>query len=357
MSQPQTEGADFRIQRLLETANSTVEKHLSRKSSNPAEEEVTTSVVIEDGNIGYMLLTSVNNEPQAASLDAPEYGLPTEDEIAEYMHIGNPQTEVREAWQPPRELYEPIDLLGCINMPSRHRPSLKEEIKLSPANLELLMDIHRVLSVKTSRLQHAVSDLFNRATRLQDEFRDQVWRTAQVNSKVDAVTGNDDEVSDDGSTYGTAKIDDRLHNVRARQDAINTRYEKLRSKMSKISSTELSEKEANYVQEISAMDSAVDPSSTTLTDDVDGSQTPAWQRIDELRKVQKELAKQVESAKKDNKEDGGGGRKTRMNVPSHSRTKGNDEVQDMLERNAALVEAATQRLRTLGIAIPLETAS
>ncbi|KAH7392344.1 hypothetical protein DE146DRAFT_679755 [Phaeosphaeria sp. MPI-PUGE-AT-0046c] len=326
LSQPQTEGADFRIQRLLESANSSVEKHLERRfPGNAAEQEVTTSVVIEDGNIGYLLLTSVDNQPQAAFLDAPEDGIPTEEEIAEYMNISGVHKEVREAWQPPRELYETIDILGSINIPARHRTQMKEEVKLSPANLELLMDVHRVLSVKTSRLQHAVADLFNRATRLQDEFRDQVWRSAQVTSKIDAVTDSGEPGSDDGG-----KIDERLEKVRLRQDKINARYEALRSRMNKLSSNELSEKEANYVAELSAMDSAVDEKSTTLTSDVDG--TPAWQRIERLKDTEQEAVKE-------------------------SRKMENEHISEYMSRLTVLVEAAAQRLRSEGIAIPVEEAS
>jgi nucleoporin NUP82 len=357
LSQPQVEGADFRVQRLLESASSSVEQCIQRKyAGDAAEQDVTTSVAVEDGNIGYLLLTSVDNQPQAAFLDAPEYGLPTEEEIAEYMNVAGPQKEVREAWQPPKELYEPIDLLGSITIPQRHKAMLKDEVKLSPANLELLMEVHRVLSAKTSRLQYAVADLFNRATRLQEEFRDQVWRSAQVTSKIDAVTGNDAPGSDDGSSYGSVKIDERLEKVRARQDKINARYEALRSKMSKINSSELSEKEANYVAELSAMDSAVDSSNTTLTSDVDGTQDPAWQRIEKLKEIQKKTLKEVERATKDASTDANG-RNDAVRVPSQSRKVENEQISEYMARLTILVEAAAQRLRTEGIDIPLEESS
>ncbi|KAF1919451.1 hypothetical protein BDU57DRAFT_443725 [Ampelomyces quisqualis] len=357
LSQPQVEGADFRVQRLLESASSSVEQCIQRKyAGDAAEQEVTTSVAIEDGNIGYLLLTSVDHQPQSAFLDAPEYGLPTEEEIAEYMNVAGPQKEVREAWQPPKELYEPVDLLGSIAIPSRHRATLKDEVKLSPANLELLMDVHRVLSAKTSRLQYAVADLFNRATRLQEEFRDQVWRSAQVTSKIDAVTGNDAPGSDGESGYGSAKIDERLETVRARQDKITARYEALRSKMSKINSSELSEKEANYVAELSAMDSAVDSSNTTLSSDVDGTQEAAWQRLEKLKEMQKKMVKEVERATKDAPADANA-RNDAVRVPSQSRKAEHEQISEYMARLTVLVEAAAQRLRSEGIAVPLDEAS
>lgn len=360
LSEPQTEGSDFRLNRVLEAASSSVEIHLERRvRGDPAEEDVTSAVVLEDGNIGYLLLTTRHYEPHAVLLDAPEEGLPTEEELAEYMAIAGPNKEVREAWQPPRELFEPFDILGSINIASRHRGSFKDEIKLSPANLEVLMDVHRVLSVQTSKLQHAVSDLFNRATRLQEEFRDQVYRTSQIASNIDNVTGNDETGSDDASTYGAAKIDERLEQVKTRQDQINARYEALRRKMASIGSSELSEKETGWIEELQTMDSAVDSSSRTLSEDVDGSEKPAWQRLNKVKELQKGLLKQfnetTKAAKKDREKEQV--RSDGVKVPSQSRRLEHEQVQELMQRNSVLVEAAASRLRSLGVAIPVESES
>ncbi len=355
LSQPQTEGSDFRLKRVLESANSSVEHYLQRRpSNNLTQQEVTSVVVIEDGNVGYLLLTTVDGEPQAALLDAPEDNLPTEEELAEYMAVVGPNKQVREAWQPPKELYEPFDLLSSINIPARRRATLQEEIRLSPANLELLVDVHRALSVQTTKIQFAASDLFNRATRLQEEFRDQIYRSSQIATHIDKVTGNDEAELEDSSTFGNAKIDERLERVKARQDEINARYESLRRKMASIGPGELSEKEAAWVEELSTMNSAVDASNRTLTDDVDGSEKPAWQRLKKLKDLQKNMTKQVEEATKTGNKEGereqerGGG----VKVPSHSRKAESEMVQEMLQRNTVLVEAATNRLRGLGVNIP-----
>lgn len=359
LSQPQTEGSDFRLKRVLESANSSVEQSIYRKSTGDvAQQPLTSAVVIEDGNIGYLLLTTFDDEPVAAQLDAPEEGLPTEEELAEYMNISGPQKEVREAWQPPKELYEPFDLLGSINIPSRHRGTLKEEIKLSPANLELLMDVHRVLSVQTSKLQHAVSDLFNRATRLQEEFRDQIYRTSQIATNIDSVTGNDEAGADDASSYGAVKIEERLERVKTRQDEINARYESLRRKMASIGSSELSEKEAGWIEELQVMDSAVDSSSQRLTDDVEGNEQPAWDRLNRVKQEQKRLAKQVDEVTKAGKDAEQEQRRSDgVKVPSHSRKVETEQVQELIERISVLNEAAVNRLRSAGVAIPLESVS
>jgi nucleoporin NUP82 len=352
LSEPQTEGAEFRLQRLLGSANSQVEQYIERQpSKNPAEQQVTSCVVIEDGNVGYLVLTTINDEPVAALLDAPEDGFPTEEEIAQYMQVTGPRKDVREAWQPPKELYEPFDLYASINIPARHRATLKEEIKLSPANLELLMDVHRVLSVQTEKLQKAVADLFNRATRLQEEFRDQVLRSAQIVPKIDSVTGADENSADPSTS--SPHIDARLAAVKKRQDEINARYDSLRRKMTTIASPELSDKEAAWTAALQTMSSAVDKSARTLTDDVDGSAVPAWQRIGKLKDLQSDLSRQVkESVDSAREESEKGGNKVK--VPSYSRKQETDVIQDMLQRNTDLVEAAAVRLEKLGVAVPRE---
>lgn len=357
LSQSQTQGSAFRLKRVLESASTVVDQCLQRRvTGNVAEQAVTAAAVIEDGNVGYLLLTTVNGEPHAALLDAPEDGLPTQEELAEYMAIAGPHKEVREAWQPPKELYEPFDLFRSIHIPARHRGTLHDEIRLSPANLSLLMDVHRALSAQTSKLQHAVSDLFNRATRLQAEFRDQVFRTSEIASNIEDVTYNRQASSDDGSSYGSLKIDDRMERVKARQEQIKARYEALRRKMASVGSSQLSEKESNYIEELQVMESAVDPRSKTLSGDVDGSERPAWQRLNRLKEVHREQAKQIEEATKSAKRAGENeaARSNGVKIPSYSRKAENEQVQELIQRNNMLVEAATDRLRRLGVNVPVE---
>ncbi|RMZ66373.1 nuclear pore complex an-nup82 [Pyrenophora seminiperda CCB06] len=360
LSQPQTLGSPFRLDRVLETANSSVERCLQRRvSSNVAEQEVTSVAVIEDGNVGYMLLTTVDGEPQAALLDAPEDDIPSHEELAQYMNITSNNKEVREAWQPPKELYQQVDIYGSVNIPARHKALLKDEIRLSPANLGLLMDVHRVLSAQTSKLQHAVSDLFNRATRLQEEFRDQMYRTSGIAASIEKVTGNDEAGSDDGSAIGNNKIDVRIDKAKARQDQLNARYEALRRKMVNIGASELSEKESNWIEELQIIDSAIDPSSKTLSGDIDGSERPAWQRLSRLKEVQKEQTKQMEEAMKSVRLIGNGEQtpSSGVKVPSYSRKAENEQVQELIQRNTVLVEAAADRLRKLGVNLPIESGS
>ncbi|ORY12991.1 hypothetical protein BCR34DRAFT_600283 [Clohesyomyces aquaticus] len=349
LSEPEKEGAEFRSKLLFEGANTLVEKHVD----NPPE-EITSCVAIENGNIGYLLLTTMGGEPFAIVFDAPEDGLPEEEKkIEEFLAIEGPTPDVRPVYQAPKELYAPSQLTDVLDrvVPFRHKPSLKEEVRLSPANLELLMTVHKVLSQETHQLGLAVSDLFRRCERLQGEFREQISKTAQVTQRIDAVTGEDEEGSESGSHALNAKLEDRLDEVKARQEALNARYEAIRKKMVTASGPNLSEKESDWVEELQTMDRSLDQSAERLTDDQDGSTVPAWQRINKVKAAKDNLKVTVDKASKGDKgKQAPGG----VKVPSHSRKQENEQIEALLQRETALVEAATNRLRSLGISIPSE---
>ncbi|KAF2681773.1 hypothetical protein K458DRAFT_406358 [Lentithecium fluviatile CBS 122367] len=349
LSEPQSEGSAFRLKRLLESATTIVEQCIQRQPADQRK-EVTSSVIVEDGNVGYVLLTTIDNEPQAAVLDAPEDGDPTDEDIVNYMKAPALSKVVREPWQPPKELWEPFDLRAAIDVPTRYRNSLKEDITLSPANLQILMNTHRVLAAHTDRLQHAVSDLFSRCQRLQDEYRDQILRTAHLIPKIDAVTGNGENGADgESSAYGTTKIEDRFERVKAKQEAMNSRFQALRKKMTGMAGTELSEKEASFVQELQTLESSLDREARTLTGEIDGSETPAWERLGKVKEMKKTLAKEINEASKASSEERA---HASVKVPSHSRKQENEQVQRLLQHQTDLLEATTNRLKSFGISIP-----
>jgi nucleoporin NUP82 len=363
LAEPQSQGLEFRLTRILESATTQADLVLPRPSTPGTTEtehqEVTSCVVVADGNLGYFVLTSVANQPQAVILDAPEDGLPTEQELAEYMEVELPSRQARPTYQPPRVLYDPLQFLSDMDrfVPARHKASSTDEMRLSPANLDILMTAHKALSQDTHKLQSAVSDLFIRCERLRDEFRDQVFRVAQLVGKIDGVTGNDETAhGSDSDAYGNAKIEERLHRVKAKQEAINSRYEAIRKKMAHVGGTELSEKEQAFVEELQAMNRSMDRTAQTLSDDPDGSNEPAWHRIAEVKKMKDDIAKQVEraaTAETEERAAAGAG----VKVPSHSRKQEQEAIDALLQRETALVEAATSRLRSMGISIPLENGS
>ncbi|KAL5443707.1 hypothetical protein PMIN06_008620 [Paraphaeosphaeria minitans] len=342
--EPQIEGADFRLQRLLESAN-TVTERCMRRNARDTNKDVTSCVVIEETSIGYIVLTVFDNEPQAVILDAEEGT--TEKDIEEALQWEDPAGNNREAWQPPKEFWQPFSLHSSLQAVHRSRALWNEEIKLSPANLEVLMAAHRVLAEHTETLQLRVSDLFNRCQRLQDEYRDQVIRVAEVMQKVDTVTGKD-EAQSGARLYGNKKIEDRLEKVQAKQEAQKQRYLALRRKMASVNTSQLSDKEVYFVEELHTMEGSLDKEAHRLTDNADGSEVPVWGRLDKVKDLQQKLSKEVEGGVKAAGEQRAG---SSMKVPSHSRRAEHDQIQAMLQHQTELLQATAERLRSNGVSI------
>lgn len=358
--EPQNEGLEFRITRILEAANTQTNLCMPRPSkrnvsAERTNEEINSCVVFNDGNLGYFVLTTFDDEPQAVVLDAPEHGIASQKEIEEYMDTPElPTRQVRPTYQPPRELYDPLQFVKDMDtfVPARHRASSKEPMRLSPANLDILMSAHKVLHQDTSRLQNAVSDLFIRCERLREEFRDQISRVSDLVGKIDAVTDKDgDDLPGESSNDSNAKVEERLEKVKKKQEAINARYEAIRRRMANIGGTNLSEKEKAFVEELQTMDRSLDKSAQTLSDDPDGSEVPAWQRLDKVKDLQKDLVKDAERASREASEERA---PTAYKVPSQSRKQEHQQIEALLQRENALVEAAASRLKSLGISVPLE---
>jgi nucleoporin NUP82 len=345
--EPQMEGAEFRLQRLLESAN-TVAERCMRRNPRDTKKDVTSCVVIDETSVGYMVLTTFDDEPQAVFLDAPTGEAPTDEELQEYMQWPAVQSDNREPWQPPRELWQPFNLRASLQPYRRSRSSWDEQINLSPANLQVLMAAHRVLAEHTETLQLRVSDLFNRCQRLQDEYRDQINRAAEVSQKVDTVTGRDESPSD-GGVYGNKKMEERLEKVQAKQEAQKQRYLALRRKMASVNTSQLSEKEVQFVEELHTMEGSVDKTAQRLTDNADGSETPVWERMDKVKSVQQTLSKEVEGGVQAASEQRPG---SSMKVPSHSRKMEHEQIQAMLQHQKELLQATADRLRSNGIAMP-----
>ncbi|KAF1970685.1 hypothetical protein BU23DRAFT_591006 [Bimuria novae-zelandiae CBS 107.79] len=345
---PQSGGVDFRLQRLLESTN-TVAEMCIRRNPRDKTKDVTACVVVENTDIGgYMVLTTFDNEPQAVFLDAPDDDIPTKEQLEQYMARTTPDSEKREPWHPPKEFWERLDLHGSLQAVRRSKASWNDEIKLSPANLEILMTAHRLLAEHTEQLQIQVSDLFNRCQRLQDEYRVQIHTVAKTMVNIDKVTGKDD-ARNGAELYGSKQMEARLLNVQEKQKAQAKRYLTLRRKLASINTTKLSDKEIKFVDELQTMEGSLDKNAQRLTDDMDGSEVPVWERMNKVQAMKETLSKEVEegAAKADNEQRP----QSSMKVPSHSRRQEHDHIHAMLQRQTDLMEATIARLKNQGIQV------
>ena len=222
---------------------------------------VPACLALEDSDLGYFLLTTHNNNPQAATLDRPyptlaydvdpdenDNNLPDMNALA----IGPP----RSAYQPANAFYAPSELPSFVDhkVPARHKHLLSQQIRLSPATLDLMTEAHRVLSRETHQLGIAAADLFRRCERLIEELKDQIGRVQECAVRTDNIVGDDGD-GDEGQKGKRTKraklsLEERVQSAREKQATLQERHEALKKKLHGAGGRKLSEKEKAWGLEV-----------------------------------------------------------------------------------------------------------
>lgn len=255
-------GSGFRMEVLFDGNVAQREQILrvSEADLTSKNEHLATSLVFYDYDLGYLLLTYHPSNPYAAAMDVPadylsasvDFGLQQTSPIP-----GSPALPPRRApYQVPAILYaqSPLDSFVEKHVPHRQRHTLKEQVRLSPATLDLVTTAHRVLSAHTNALERAASDLFRRCERLQGEMKDQLKQLSDVAERINSATSEIDEDGNrkEGSRNGEA-LDKRLVAARDRQAELAQRYDALRKKLLNSGGRPLSEKEKFWVNEVNVL--------------------------------------------------------------------------------------------------------
>jgi len=293
-------GAAFRIEVVTEGSR-TLREQLLYLGSGHGKEDVQSDpfvgcIVLQDSDLGYFLLTAADEQPYAITFDLADSELPQDVDglhESEYepdmkmLAIGPP----RAAYQPPASLWSQSALSNFLDarVHSRHKKTLKEEIRLSAATLDLMTEAHRILSHETHQLGIAAADLFRRCERLQDEFRDQIKRANELAYRIEQVAGEDADDYDESNRdlpRGSAALGQRLEAARTRQDELVQRHADLRTKLAKSCGRELSDKEQVWAWEIRKLEGSVfDTANKRDQDDANGNRnkpTEPWRRYEEV---------------------------------------------------------------------------
>lgn len=265
-----TSGSGFRLQILCEGSISTRNRILQIDRDEAVVKDqpghLASALVYYDYDLGYLLLTNHASHPYAAVLDAPEISFPSVADLRPFdsgaQAPGSPVLPPRRPpYQVPAILYSdaPLDFFIDKHVPHRQRHSLKEQVRLSPATLDLVTAAHRILSAHTNALERAASDLFRRCERLQGEMQDQLKQLCDVSERIKGVSS---EIGEDGQrkegTKSGEALDKRLQAAKQRQDQLVERYESLRTKVLKSGGRPLSEKERAWISEVQTLSSSVE---------------------------------------------------------------------------------------------------
>ncbi|PYH95776.1 nuclear pore complex protein An-Nup82 [Aspergillus ellipticus CBS 707.79] len=352
-------GTAFRLQVLCEGAASLRERILEVEGSGAGAKDLSghlpASLVYYDYDLGYLLLTSQSSTPHAAILDAPEVSLPDIGNLRLYESEGQaPGSPVlpprRPPYQVPSIFYAepPLEFFVDKHVPHRQRQAFKEQVRLSPATLDLVAAAHRILSAHTNALERAAADLFRRCERLQGEMRDQLKQLADT---ADRVKGVSSEIGEDGkrvegSRSGEA-LDKRLQAAKDKQTQLVQRYEALRNKVLKSGGRPLSDKEKSWVVEVETMSESIGDYRRE-----DGQLT---QRLDAVKEIAGDLLTEVKTiaAKSPIAAEPGtpSSPSAQPRVPQRLQRAKIADAMQMVERESAIIDNITSRLERLNTSL------
>ncbi|KAH8425520.1 uncharacterized protein LDX57_003271 [Aspergillus melleus] len=356
-----TSGSAFRLEVLCEGTVSLREQILELDGVHGGATEQAhhfpSSLVYDDYGLGYLLLTYHTSHPYAAVMDAPVVSLPSVADRRPFdLTDHTPWSPVfpprRPPYQVPAVFYSesPLEFFVDKHVPHRERVHLKEQVRLSPATLDIVAAAHRILSAHTNALERAASDLFRRCERLQGEMRDQLKQFAHTAQQIKEVSSKDAEKRN-GESRNEA-LDKRMQAAKDRQEQLVKRYEALRTRVLRSGGRPLSEKEKSWVSEVQTLSESFESAPSESREN--GQQIT--QRIDSVKDLASDLVADAKSiaAKTPVSVDPGspaspGGSQPR--VPHRlQRAKVADAMQ-MVELESAMIDAITSRLGRLNASV------
>lgn len=342
------EGASFRIGGVAKNSKSLVEHPIAFSRETP---DMGASCIVvphyeEDSELGYMLIASIGGEPWAAQFDFDEDQFVSDSPRAERDQTDEPKTLLltnsREPYRADPAFTRPSRLPRFLeSLPQHFARGLKGQVRLSEDNLKLLThDIHPLIASETRDLNKAAAELFRQCERLRDDLHEQIERVREIKDKVDTLTGQyDDEAELD--TYndkcGAERLDYRTTQAIARQKKIVERCEALKKKLAKAAARELSDREKAWMAEVESLDAKLD----------DAEETTLLRRLAQVKTLTSELKEQAEEIKASPNSNGLG--RSTVRIPEGFRKQRVNGVMELLERESALVEAATEKLFRLKV--------
>lgn len=355
-------GTDFRID-LLVRGQSSVRQRVYPKKSHNKVTSLAASTLILDPDLGYFLLTASPHGPIAITFESPETSLELDYRRSISPAYDSYEPDIKpEILYEARPVYEPsptfkanrkIDALREKLRASQYQRILPNEVRLSPATLTVMNEVHKVLSEETHQLGSAAAELFRRCEKLQIELMEQIKKANDLAKRVEVVIG--DDYNEEGKfERKEEEIERRIEEARKRQESIVERLEKVRKRVAKGAGRELSDKEKAWVEELESMQTNILPSREDRDEDKNANDGKPWQRLEAVKNLADELLEQVQDLQLEQAADGDGGggegqKGKDVRVPKQVRDQKMAEVWKAVDRETAMVEATKSRLERLGL--------
>lgn len=352
-------GSKFRIDLLVKANGSTREKVYTQKHEQGL---LAASVAIRDPDLGYFVLSASPQGAVAVFFDAPE------DEYAPTIRQASPTPAYDDEedhkpltiWEPRPYFHASGALDTGTHLPrlidnfktGRRKPLMHQEVRLSAATLEVFADSHRVVSADIHPLNEAVAELFRKCEALQAELREQIGKSNEVKRRVEAISGDDVE-DDEEPVSDNMHVRNRLSDAQRRQEELAKRMQRLKGKLGKATSRELSDYEKAWMEEVKALESTVLGTDGAAEWQPPSKAKPVPKRLDEIMKLKDDLAAQIARLQKpgegEEEEPPSSPAKNGYKVPLEIKKAKYAQVRNLLDRESALVEAVKSRLERMSV--------
>jgi nucleoporin NUP82 len=162
---------------------------------------------------------------------------------------------------------------------------------------------------------------------------------------VDAITGED---CDDGPTVtNNENLEQRIQAAKEKQATILERFDKMKKQLqSRVPSRILSDKEREWMDELALVESKI-----SVKEEIGVSEKKVkepWERYVVIKSLTEDLVEQAKQLTVEDKEKHSAS--TAIKVPSEVRKAKISQINDLLDRESALVEGAKSRLERLSLA-------
>jgi nucleoporin NUP82 len=347
-------GADFRIDLLAQGHGSERERIYTQPRGQNA---LAAATAINDPDLGHFVLSATHHDPVVLFFDTPEQDIATRESSAavpEQME----HSEEATGWEP-RPLFHPSEVLDRRStMPAwidhlktgRRRPLFQQEVRLSMATLEVFHEGHKVVCTEVSDLNDAVAELFRKCEALQGELRIQITKANDAKKRIDTITGEDS--ADDEPVSENQLVQNRIRAARVRQEELASRMEKLKRKLGRATTRELSDKEKAWTEEVRALGSSIIGPEADQTSPTTSKTKQPWKRFEEIKALRESLfshAAQLQRTGEGATDESPASPLPSIKIPNEIRRAKMSQVIGLLDRETVLVDAVKARIERLSL--------
>lgn len=356
-------GSDMRVN-LIAQARSEVERIYAEPAHGNS---LAASVAFTDPDLGYFLISATPTDPVALIFDIPEEELllpvktaasptpfpePTREQTNTALEVFYTP---RPAFQTPITFDKPSEIpqLRQRLLTSKHATLMGQQVRLIPDALKIFSNVHQILSTESLQLNEAVAELFRRCDSFRSELRDQVEKANELKTRIDHITGADEE----GGESDESRLTQALATRRQKQEELMQRFENLKRKAQKKTTRELSDKEKAWAQEVKLYDQNLSQNAKGDIDSKKGatkSQQPL-KRLEQIKNLTSELVDQAAELRGNEASTEGGQEQslnasvTNLKIPAEIRKAKVTQVMNLLDRETQLFDALQGRLERLSV--------